>query len=114
MMKLKETIKLIFFKKKYLSILEDEYGNPEDVSVHLQKISKKNFFFRRYLKKDIEMYDEENLRWIENTLERKQKFQEEEEKQRLYNGGCVECPYGNGEGGCTIPSCYKEKAEDEY
>ena len=98
MNKFQKLIKLLFSKKKYLEDLCDKYGNAEDVRDHLLEVITKYPFLSCILKDNIE---ELNL-FIEREIQLSIIDLETSSEPR---GGCYDCPYGNGEGGCTIPYC---------
>lgn len=98
MNKFQKLIKLLFSKKKYLEDLCDKYGNAEDVRDHLLEVITKYPFLSCILKDNIE---ELNL-FIEREIQLSIIDLETSAEPR---GGCYDCPYGNGEGGCTIPYC---------
>lgn len=89
-------VKLVFCKKKYISELCGYYGNPQEVRDHLQFMANNYQFLSKFLKKDIEKFDSE-------VKEEHQNFLESQNYTHERQGGCYDCPYGNGEGGCTIP-----------
>lgn len=96
--KLMDIIKLVFCKKKYISELCVEYACPEGVRDHLLFLVNTYPIFSKYLRADIERLKE---------LEDYNKETEELNQQslELEQGGCYDCPWGNGEGGCTIGYC---------
>lgn len=105
---MKDYMKLVFSKKNYIDDLCAFYGNPEDVRDHLLKMENKcgilKPLFSRILKKDIEKFN--------TVIEREQLMKYDEYNQKLaeddsYNSdnACYDCPYSDGEGSCTIPSC---------
>ena len=84
--------KLVLFKKKYINDLCVYYGSPREVRDHLQFIAGKHRILSGFLRNDIAQFTKED----------------EEECQVNYSAietqnGCCNCPWGNGEGGCTIP-----------
>ena len=90
-------VKLVFFKKKYISSLCEYYGYPQGVRDNLQFMASNYPFLSNLLKKDIEDFDKEVEEEYQNYLE-SQIYKSERQ------GGCYDCPWGNGEGGCTIPT----------
>lgn len=100
--KMKEFINIVMLvlcKKKYIDKLCGDFGNSEDVRNHLQFIVKKHQVLARFLRNDIEEFDRD----VEEEYRRRQDYLIES------RGGCYDCPWGNGEGGCTIPGycdCY--------
>lgn len=94
-------VKIVFFKKNYIGKLCEDYGNPQDVRDHLVLLSNNSRLLSIILKKDIEEFDravEEDYKYyLENHI-----------VSQAHQGGCFDCPWGNGEGGCTIPCCPNE------
>ncbi|MEE1255556.1 MAG: hypothetical protein UHN47_03455 [Lachnospiraceae bacterium] len=97
-------IKLLFLKKKYISRLCGYYGNPQEVRDHLQFMAKKYQFLSVFLKKDIDDFDKEVEKEYQNYIEGYQNYIEGIELSPKYATGCYNCPWGDGEGGCTIPT----------
>ena len=99
-------IKLVFYKKKYISELCEYYGEPKGVRDHLLFLVNSYPIFSKHLSKEIARFnqetkdDEEYRMSIINYIE-------EEPRQ----GGCYDCPWGNGEGGCTIPGYCTDSEE---
>lgn len=89
-------VKLVFGKKKYITELCGYYGNPQEVRDHLQLIVNNYQILSILLRKDIEKFDRE-------VEEEYQTFLESQNYTQERQGGCYDCPWGNGEGGCTIP-----------
>ena len=89
-------VKVVLCKRNYISELCDYYGNPQGVRDHLLLISKESRILSKYLRKDIEKFDRDIEEEYKCYLE-SQNYSEESQ------GGCFDCPWGNGEGGCTIP-----------
>lgn len=98
----KDVFKFIFLKKHSIAQLCDYYGNPQDVRDHLQLLSDSNRLLAISLKNNIRVLNQ----MIEEDFRRYQEAYEEYLSQKQIGiSGCVDCPFGNGEGGCTIPSC---------
>jgi len=89
-------LKLVFCKKKYIDELCDYYVNPQEVRDHLQLIANRFKFFSFLIMEDIEELDKVVEEDYQNYLISQEYAQER-------SGGCYDCPWGNGEGGCTIP-----------
>ena len=88
-------VKIVFCKRIYIRELCAYYGNPTEVRDHLQFMANNYQFLSNLLRKDIENFDNEVKEEYQNFLE-SQKYTSERQ------GGCYDCPWGNGEGGCTI------------
>ena len=90
------TAKIIIFKKKFLSHLKNYYGNPQDVRDHLFLLSDSSRILSKFLKKDLinlnKLLDDERQESISIR-----------EDLVYEQGGCYDCPWGDGMGGCTIP-----------
>ena len=97
-MKLINILRIIFCKKIYINNLCDYFGNPQDVLDELQLTAKKSKILHFLLKKELEDFNRIVEEEYQDFLIGQSLVQEEQ-------GGCVDCPWGNGEGGCTIPSC---------
>lgn len=89
-------IKMI--KKRYISNLCGKYGNPQDVRDKLLTIVNKYPFLNLIFKNDINRFDQEVEKEHKLYLENRAYVNER-------RGSCYDCPYGNGEGGCTIGGC---------
>ena len=89
-------VKIVLCKKKYISNLCERYGNPQEVRDHLQFMANNYQIISKFLRKDIEKFDREVEEDYQNFLESQNYLQERQ-------GSCYDCPWGNGEGGCTIP-----------
>lgn len=98
----KDVFKFIFLKKHSIAQLCDYYGNPQDVRDHLQLLSDSNRLLAISLKNNIRVLNQ----MVEEDFRRYQEAYEEYLSQKQIGiSRCVDCPFGNGEGGCTIPSC---------
>lgn len=89
-------LKIVFCKKIYIDGLYEYYGEPQGVYDHLQSMVDNHQFLLVFLRKNIEDLDREIEKWD-------QYFFENQELSSERQGGCYDCPWGNGEGGCTIP-----------
>ena len=96
MRKFIEIVKIVFCKKKYINDLCEYYGNPQEVRDHLLDMADTHQILSKLLRSDIEMFDKEVEEEYQNYLETQNYINERQ-------GGCYDCPWGNGEGGCTIP-----------
>jgi len=96
MKKIINILKLVFLKNKYISSLCKYYGSPQEVRDYLQDMADKYQILSKFLKNDIEKFDREVEEEYQNYLENLNYIREKE-------NGCYDCPWGNGEGGCTIP-----------
>ena len=92
-------MRYIVSRETYLENLCECYSEPESVADHLKNLVKKHPLFSRMFQKDIRRLTEEDQR----ELKYAQEIQKEHE-----NGGCMDCPWGNGAGGCGIPGYYQE------
>lgn len=93
---MKTLLKILFKKKDFIDDLCEMYGNPYDVLWYLQQLADKSSIFAELLKKEIDYFKKEVDQWYA--------YEKEKELQEYYpSGGCYDCPWGNGEGGCTIP-----------
>ncbi len=98
-------VKLVLCKKKYIDELCEHYGNPQDVRDHLLLIANDSRFLSHFLRKDIKNLDKEvEYRYF--------LFLESQIYSQERQGGCFDCPWGNGEGGCTIPCCDRSDPDD--
>lgn len=94
-----DTIKILTNKKKYINDLCGFYGNPYGVRDHLHELMNSNVVLSKVLKADVERLnkeiDDEEKEYLEEL-----KISEIDKQY----GGCRNCAYGNGEGGCTVPN----------
>lgn len=98
--KLMDLIKFTFLKQRSIAWLCDEYGNPQDVRDYLQQLSDDNRLLAIFVKENIRELDQ----MIEEDSRRhKEAYEEYLLEKQTHASGCVDCPFGNGEGGCTIP-----------
>jgi len=88
-------LKIVFCKKTYIDELCEYYGEPQGVRDHLQLMVNNYQFLSKFLRKNIENLDREIEKLYQNFLENQELSSERQ-------GGCYDCPWGNGEGGCTI------------
>lgn len=92
---MKEIIEILTRRKGYIGKLCDYYGEPAGVLEHLRHLASKYPFLLLILRKDIESYSIATKEYNTCLFD----AQDLEDNQ----GGCFSCPWGNGEGGCTIP-----------
>lgn len=83
-------VKAIFKKRKFIAELCADFGEPEGVAAYLKKVANSSFLMF-FLKKDIKNIEKQADLW-----------REAESEYESYLD-CYNCPWGNGEGGCTIP-----------
>ena len=95
-------MKYIVNRKIYLENLCEYYGEPEGVADHLKTLTKKHPLFSSLFQKDILRLTEEADRQKEWAYQRELKYEQKMQEERE-NGGCMDCPWGNGAGGCSIP-----------
>lgn len=112
MKEMKELRRYIVNRERYLENLCEHCGEPEGVADHLKTLAKRHPFFSQMLQNDISRFADEAERqkeWAyQRELKYKQKMQEERENDR-----CMDCPWGNGAGGCSIPGYCQEEMEGE-
>ena len=77
-------------------------GNPQDVRDYLQLLANRNRLLAISLKDDI---CDLNKIVAENFRLQQESYEEYLQEKRMRTSGCTGCPYGNGEGGCTIGGC---------
>ncbi len=113
-MKLKnsDAAKLIFSKKAYLSRLCDILGSPHELRDYLKEMENKYPFLKMVIRKDIEYYSKQAEQY-DQAAEEAYKDWLVMKEEKIFQGGCFDCPQGNGEGGCTIPGyCLKYDIEE--
>lgn len=86
-------IRLYINKERYISILCGYFGCPDDVLNTLVCFCTKYPFLNSRLQKQMKHIQEDSKRW--NTPP--------DDYETVNRGGCYDCEWGNGEGGCTIP-----------
>ena len=92
----KDVFKFIFLKKHSIVQLCDYYGNPQDVRDHLQLLSDGNRLLAISLKNNIRVLNQ----MVEEDFRRYQEAYEEYLSQKQIGiSRCVDCSFGNGEGG---------------
>ena len=99
---MKELMKYIVNREIYLENLCEYYGEPEGVADHLKTLTKKHPLFSSLFQKDILRLTEEADRQKEWAYQRELKYEQKMQEERE-NGRCMDCPWGNGAGGCSIP-----------
>lgn len=109
---MKEMVRYITSRKTYLEDLCEYYGEPEDVADHLKAMAKRHPFFSQMLQNDIRRFTDEAERQKEWAYQRELKYEQEIQEERK-NGGCINCPWGNGAGGCSIPGYCQEEMQGE-
>ena len=95
MKKYKEIIITIHTGKKPV------FGTVYDELDFLKKFVTKYIVLKKIFEKDIQ-YLTNYIEEFEN-LEYQNYLEHEDEKEN--HNGCIDCPWGNGEGGCTIGYC---------
>jgi hypothetical protein len=102
MRKLINELKFLFLKKHSIEQLCDYYVDPQEVRDYLQLLADRNRLLAISLKDDIR-----NLNQIidEDYRLQQQGYEEYLLEKQINSGGCIDCPFGNGEGECTILSC---------
>lgn len=111
---MKELMEYITNKKSYLENICEYYGEPEGVADHLKNLAKKHLLFSKMFQKDIRRFAEETDRQKELAYQRELKYEKKMQEERE-NGGCMDCPWGNGAGGCSIPGyCQEEMGGEKY
>lgn len=103
--------KFIFLKKRSIEQLCDYYGNPQDVRDYLQLLANRNRLLAISLKDDI---CDLNKIVAENFRLQQESYEEYLQEKRMRTSGCTGCPYGNGEGGCTIGGCTRTEQGGHY
>lgn len=98
MKKFVKFVKIAFLKRNYIRKLYENLVFPQDVRDHLVLLSNSSRLLSIILKKDIEEFD----RVVEEDYKR---YLESQIDSQEHQGGCFDCPWGNGEGGCTVPCC---------
>lgn len=103
---MKEALMIMFQREAYLKKLREYYSDPEDMSKYLHDVVLKTPFLSHFLDREIIDLDIK-IRNHREHLESLYISEKEAREESLdsQNDGCCNCPYGNGEGGCTIPAC---------
>ena len=104
---MKEMMRYVTNRKTYLENLCECYGEPEGVADHLKALAKKHPLFSKMFQRDIRKFTAEADRQKEWAYQRELKYEQKMQEERE-NGGCMDCPWGNGAGGCSIPGYCQE------
>lgn len=97
-----DRVKAIFKKRKFIAELWADFGEPEGVAEYLKKVANSSFLMF-LLKKDINNIDKQVDLWREAESEYESYLEMLDYKESQRHHVCYNCPWGNGEGGCTIP-----------
>lgn len=93
-----DIVKVIFLKRQFIAELLDDFGEPEGVAAYLKKVANSSFLMF-FLKKDIKNIEKQADLLREAEYESYLEMLDYKERHSV----CYNCPWGNGEGGCTIP-----------
>ena len=104
---MKEMMRYVINRKTYLENLCEYYGEPEGVADHLKALAKKHPLFSKMFRRDIHRFTAEADRQKEWAYQRELEY-EQKRREEGVNGGCMDCPWGNGAGGCSIPGYCQE------
>ena len=99
MKEMKELMRYIVNRERYLENLREHCGEPEGVADHLKTLAKRHPFFSQMLQNDISRFADEAERQKEWAYQRELKY-----KQKMQEDGA---------GGCSIPGYCQEGMEGE-